>query len=104
MDIKKTAQKLVGEIKSFFIKVDPLKEKIEDAMADAIEKAEANTTLQEGEKALLQAGLKAGVTFLQSQAGTSVPLTDEQYAQIAQGIMDAKTKLMPKLIAQLRKK
>lgn len=97
-------KKILEKFKSLFIKQDFLRESIEDAMADVIDKAEDNETLQAGEEKLLQVGIKAGVTFIQSQTGSSIHLTDEQYAQISKSIMEAKAKFMPILENQLRKK
>lgn len=95
---------IIDDVKHFFIKENELREKIEDAMANTLQTLEANTSLQDTEKALVLSGLKAGMAYLQTQTGEPFTPTDEQYNQIVTNIMSVKAKLMVQFEKQLRKK
>jgi len=96
-------------IKEFFSKMfkktDDIREFLEDKLADVLAKANESETLDELEKKLIATGIRCGVIYFQSQFGSSFTVTDAQYAQIADVIVEKGiNKINPAIVKQLRKK
>lgn len=92
---------MFGWINSLFKKADNVREFIEDRIADVLDKVQGNESIDEVEKKLIKAGIKAGLTYFTGGCA----LSDEQLSKIAEPIVESGiNKINPMISRQLRKK
>lgn len=86
--------------KSLLIKADKIREDVENAIANLLEKLSRSKALDIGEEVLIKAAISTG---LASATSGSVTLTSEQLESIAIGIVNGLNKLDLVIANQLKK-
>lgn len=95
--------KIITKIKNLFKRADDLREKIENHIADVLEKASKSQIIDKGEELVLNAAIEAIEAYITEQTGTSVDVPDDTKTQITTAIINGHNKLQVKIANQLRK-
>jgi len=91
------------KIKKLFKRADGLREKIEDRIADVLDKASESELLDNGQELILNAAIDAIEAYAAGKTGKDINLPDDVKNSIVQGIVTGNNKLQKRVANILRK-
>lgn len=95
--------KILTRIANLFKRTNDLREKIENYIADVLEKASKSQIIDKGEELILNAAIEAIEAYITEQTGTNIDIPDSTKKQITTAIINGHNKLQVKIANQLRK-
>lgn len=90
-------------IKKIFKRVDDVRELIEDAIANVLEKASDSELLDKGQELILNAAIEALEAYATKKAGQNINLPDKTKQSIIKGLVTGHNNLQKRIATILKK-
>ena len=96
--------KIWEKIKKMFKRADDLRERIEDAIASALERASDSELLDKGQELILNAAIEVIESYASEKTGQKIDLPSDTQKKIVGGIVSGHNKLQKRVATILRRK